>query len=162
MPTIEELVQRLEKSRAHFAKHVKGMTDEQCAWKPYPECMSVLETLAHLRVDDIAAMESLDTGEEPKYEAISAPITEASAGLDRRALEDHLRQSHSDLVSYLRTKYANATPGTEVCVWGTMMPIELGIPHFSSEDFYHAGQVAFIRQAQDPSWNYYAGVYGSD
>ena len=158
--TVDDLIRSIESSRAYFFRHVKGMTDEQGAWKPYPQCKSVNETLAHLRVDDLAAMDSFESGEEPKYEEISAPIMEAAGKLTRVELEENLRRSHEDLIAYIRTKFSQAPLDSEVCVWGSKMPLSLGIPHLSSEDFYHAGQVAYIRMAQDAAWDYYAAVYG--
>ena len=29
----------------------------------------------------------------------------------------------------------------------------------SSEDYYHAGQITFIRMATDPQWDYYRSIY---
>ena len=41
-----------------------------------------------------------------------------------------------------------------------LVALPQGIAYFSSEDFYHMGQVSFIRQASDPTWNYYEAIYG--
>ena len=51
---------------------------------------------------------------------------------------------------------------TEVSAYGTPMKLGRAIAHLSSEDFYHAGQVAFIRIATDPSWDYYAVIYAHE
>ena len=152
--TTQDYVQALQDSRTHFFKHIAGMTDDQCDWKPYPECKNVRETLAHIVVDDTMALQSLQTGEEPDYDA--AQVAER----DLPTLRTMLDQSHQALCAYLLAHYADASPDTEICVWGSKKPLALGLPIFSSEDYYHAGQVAFIRQATDPAWDYYTAIYG--
>ncbi len=152
--TTQDYVQALQDSRKHFFKHIAGMTDDQCTWKPYPECKNVRETLAHMVVDDRMALASLQSGAEPDYDA--AQVAER----DLPALRTMLDQSHEALCAYLLSHYADSSPDTEICVWGSKRPLALGLPIFSSEDYYHAGQVAFIRQATDPAWDYYAAIYG--
>ncbi|MBI1741567.1 DinB family protein [Candidatus Acetothermia bacterium] len=152
--TINDLVELLRHTRKHFLKHLNGLKDEQWDWKPYPECKSIRETLAHLIADDRAALQSLQTGKEPTYETLQESerdLTKLLALLDK---------SHQELCEFLLKKYANAPLDTEVCVWGTKTKMARGIPYFLSEDFYHAGQVAFIRMATDPKWDYYAAIYG--
>ncbi len=152
--TTATLVDGLRHSRRHFLKHADGLTPEQWDWKPYPECKSAREALAHLVTDDRAALQSLQTGEEPDYEAHA--VTEC----DIDALRVLLAQSHDALCAYLETHYAAAPLDTAICIWGAHQPAGSGIPYLSSEDFYHAGQIAFIRQATDPAWNYYSAIYG--
>ena len=48
----------------------------------------------------------------------------------------------------------------EFSAFGSKMKLAAGIPHLSSEDYYHAGQVSYIRMATDPAWDYYGHVYG--
>ncbi|MBI3660821.1 DinB family protein [Candidatus Acetothermia bacterium] len=153
--TINDLVELLRHTRKHFLKHLNGLKDEQWDWKPYPECKSIRETLAHLIADDRAALQSLQTGKEPTYETLQ----ESERDLTKlRALLD---KSHHELCEFLLRKYANAPLDAEVCVWGTKRKMARGIPYFLSEDFYHAGQVAFIRMATDPKWDYYSAIYGT-
>ena len=52
--TVHDLLEEAKGSRRYFLKHVKGLTAEQWDWKPYPECKSVRETVAHLISDDRA------------------------------------------------------------------------------------------------------------
>ncbi len=160
MVSLNQVVERLKASRRHFLKHVQGVTDEQSNWKPYPNCLSINETLRHLRVDDLAAMDSMETGEEPKYEEIQQRVQADSGSLGMEDLLKLLAESHDLLVKYIETKYENQSLDAEICVWGNRMPLVLGVPYLSGEDYYHAGQVAFIRQATDPSWNYYGEIYG--
>jgi hypothetical protein len=50
----------------------------------------------------------------------------------------------------------------EVALWGTPQKLGRAIAYLTAEDFYHAGQIAFIRMASDPEWDYYACVYGGE
>lgn len=158
MPTVlGDLIASLEKSRSHVLKHFTGVRDDQWDWKPFPECKTLRETLQHLIIDDQAALESLRTGEEPSYDQSPTKIHELE-GPD--GLFEQLKRSREALISELKKKYSDAPLDTEVCIWGSMERLIPGIAYLASEDFYHAGQVSFIRVASDPSWDYYAEIYG--
>lgn len=49
---VDSLIEGVRESRRFFLKHLKGLRDDQWEWKPYPECKSIRETLAHLVSDD--------------------------------------------------------------------------------------------------------------
>ena len=152
--TVTDLVASVRASRRHFWKHLAGLTEAQWDWKPYPECKSVRETLAHLVQDDRAALEALRTGGEPDYEGATEPER------DMARLRAILAESHEALCAAILEKYADSPLGDTASIWGSPMPLGRGIPYLCSEDFYHAGQVAFIRQATDPAWDYYGAIYG--
>src|SRR5260370_14527783 len=157
--TVEDLVKSVRSARAHFLKHIKGLTHQQWDWKPYPECMSAREPLGHLITDDLAALQALETCKEPDYEAISQREINPEILADLSVLKSRLSDSHDRLCSYILRHWGNATLETEICVWGSMMPLARGIPYLTSEDFYHALQIAFIRMATDPSCKYYSVIY---
>ena len=157
--TTEDFMGGIEKSFVFFKKHLKGLKEEQWHWKPYPECKSIYETLSHLVTDYRAAVQSFSTGEEPDYEGLSVTAaTEAGGNLERQL--EILEASHAELCAFLRETYGDASPETPAKMWGIDSEVGLLIAYISSEDFYHAGQVAFIRMASDPTWDYYANVYG--
>ena len=156
---LEELITGIQNSRKHFLKHVAGMTAEQWDWKPYADCMSARETIAHLMGDDIAAKQSLLDNAEPNYEAALASASSIAA-TDSTELLAQLASTHAELCEAITATCANKPLDSTISVWGTQMKIAQGIPHFSSEDYYHSGQVAFMRMATDPAWNYYAAIYG--
>src|SRR5260370_10533519 len=85
--TVEDLVKSVSLSRAHFLKHIEGLTDQQWDWKPYPECMSARETLGHLITDDLAALQSLETRKEPDYVTISSREMSPESLADLNALK---------------------------------------------------------------------------
>ena len=153
--TLDDLIGLLQRSRDHFYKHLNGLNEDQWDFKPYSECMSIRETLQHLVVDDRTALESIKTGEEPDYEAHACDET------DIARLRQILKESHQALLNEIKSRYANSPLDADVCIWGRHDKL-IGIPYFSSEDFYHTGQVSFIRMASDPSWNYYETIYGGE
>ncbi len=157
--TFDDLIEGLRESRSNFHKHLGGLRDDQWDWKPYPECKSIRETLIHLVVDDRAGMSALETSAEPDYEAlVNAAV--ADAGTDLAQLQALVADSFTQLLTMLQTKYSSLPLDTEVSVFGHPKKLGAAVPFFSSEDYYHAGQVAFIRMASDPTWNYYAQIYG--
>ena len=157
---IEDLLESLRASRRYFLKHLDGLPNDLWTWKPYAECKNVLETLAHMRIDDLTALESLKTGKEPDYEGYSHTYEEIPNGSER--LLELLARSRQELIDHLGDQYGGSRLETPICVWGDMKPLAVGVPYYSSEDFYHAGQVAFIRLAAEPGWNYYKAIYGME
>lgn len=154
--TLEDTLEVIKSSRKHFLRHLKGIKPEQLTWKPYAECKNVIETLAHLITDDKAAMDSMESGKEPNYDALM--VTET----DPEKLLQMMGESHLALLNYIQTKYANTPLDTEILIWGSPMKLASAAPLISSEDYYHAGQVAFIRMATDPGWDYYGTIYSGD
>src|SRR4030067_1771496 len=71
--TPDDLFAGLRASRKRFLKHLEGLREAQWDWRPYPECKSIRETLAHLIADDRAALQSLQTGKEPEYDSLQEP-----------------------------------------------------------------------------------------
>ena len=149
-----DFIDGLRASRRHLLKHLHGLTPEQAQWKPYPECKCIAETLAHLVVDDKAALESFQTLAEPAYDQIQAP--EGTYDELRAALD----QSHHELTSWLEAHLGDAPLDHPSSGFGHPLPACRAIAHISSEDYYHAGQVAFVRMATDPAWEYYGEIYG--
>jgi len=144
----------LKDSRKNFLKHIDGITADQWTWKPYAEAKSIAETVAHLITDDRMALYSLETGKEPEYS--TAQIVER----DPDKLLALLTDSHQQLINYLETHFAGAPLDTLVSAWGFEVKLGKAAGFISSEDYYHAGQAAFIRIATDPAWDYYAAIYG--
>jgi uncharacterized damage-inducible protein DinB len=158
---LEEILEGVRRSRRQFFRHVEGLTEEQALWKPYPECKSVRETLVHLIHVDRAALDSLKTGTLNAWGALVAPIDAETQSSSISELQSLLEQSHTALLDYIATAYASLSLDDPIPLWGSPTPLGRAVPYLSSEDFYHSGQVAFIRQATDPSWDYYAAIYGN-
>lgn len=152
--TLDDLAEGVRQSRLHFLKHVDGLSEDQWRWKPYPECKDAAETLAHLISDDRAFLQTLETGHEPDYENLQV------AERDPAKLLPLLAESHERLLAFLAGKYGATPVETQIPFHGMSMKLAAAIATISAEDYYHAGQVAFIRMATDPGWNYYAAIYG--
>lgn len=158
--TLNELIEGVQNSRQFFFKHIEGLRDDQWDWKPYPECKSIRETLPHLVTDDRAAIESIETGEMPDYDAI-ATIAMRDAPDDLEKQFAILTDSHAQLIALLQAKYGDQPLDADICIWGHHGKVVRLVPYLSSEDYYHAGQVGFIRMATDPEWNYYESIYSA-
>lgn len=156
---VTDLVENVRSSRRHVLKHLKDVKDDQWDWKPYTECKSLRETIVHMIVDDITARESLISGGEPDYEGVSARVNAESVGQPPDGLLARLAAAREELLRYVVSEYGNAPLDKAVSLWGGPMKLGSAIAHISSEDYYHAGQVAFIRMATDPGWDYYSAVY---
>lgn len=148
-----DFIDGVRSSRKHFLNHLNDLTGEQIGWKPFPECKSIAETINHLVTDDRAALQSFQTGDEPDYEGLAVEET------DYNKLRMMLDASHSELMNYLDQNFGDAPLDADATVWGTDLPAARAIAYLISEDFYHAGQVAFIRMAIDPDWDYYTEIY---
>jgi hypothetical protein len=46
-----------------------------------------------------------------------------------------------------------------VTLWGQERKLGSALAFLTSEDYYHAGQVAFIRLATNPEWDYYGEIF---
>ena len=152
--SIDDMLAGLAGSRQMLLKHLDGLKNDQWDFRPYTQCFTIRQTLRHLILDDRSALDSLQSRTEPRYDNLR------SFTKDVDALLAELDESHRNLVDYLRTNYADASLDTEVCIWGNRYKLPQGIAYLSSEDFYHMGQIAFLRQASDPDWDYYFAIYG--
>jgi uncharacterized damage-inducible protein DinB len=151
-----DLIDGIRKSRKQFLRHLKGMREEQWDWKPYPECKNVRETLAHLIGVDRCARASIETGEMPDFRELEEPER------DRAKLLGLLDESHWDLIFLLEKKFSSTPLDEEIRIFGDTKKLGSALAYLTSEDYYHSGQVAFIRMATDPSWDYYKAVYGEE
>jgi hypothetical protein len=156
---LNALLDGLRFSRQRFLAHLKDLPDSAWTYKPFPEGKNILETLVHLRIDDDMAAESILTKKEPDYEAATVGAYEEMAN-GPEFLLNRLADSHRRLLELLKSEFGELPMAAEICIWGHMMPVYQGIPFLSSEDFYHAGQVAYVRMAVQPDWDYYAAIYG--
>lgn len=159
--TINDLLDDVRASRKYFLKHLVGVTNEQIDWKPYPECKSIREVVIHLISGERAAQKSLETGAFPDYDTIQALVADESIGQSLTQLLVILAATEDNTHLQMKNAYANSPLDEEVNFWGSKSKLGSVIGHFSSEDYYHSGQIAFIRMATDPTWDYYEAIYFS-
>jgi len=158
--TLEDLLAGVRHSRQHLLKHLDGTTDEQWTWKPYPECKGLRETAVHLIAVDRGALESVKTGGETDFMEILTAVEAETATWDRGSLVAALKDGHARLLDYFTDNFANTSLDGEIKLWGSPGKLGPQVAYLTSEDYYHAGQIAYIRMATDPLWDYYASVYG--
>lgn len=154
--TNQDFIDGLISSRKYLLKHLRDVTPEQTVFKPYAECKSIIETLKHLIIDDRMALYSFQTEQEPPYDSVN--VAESSY----EDLLAALATSHQELIDWMTANLASEPLDKPACAWGSMLPAAKAISMMSSEDFYHAGQIAFVRMAVDPSWDYYSAIYGAE
>ena len=153
--TLDDLIEGFTGSREHFFKHLEGLKDDQWDWQPYPQCKTVRETLAHLVVVDRGFLYAFETGGIPDWDSFF-PDWQPYTPEQLRAL---LAESRAKLLDHLKSKYADTPLDAEVTLYGAPMKLGQAVASISSEDYYHSGQVAFIRMASDPTWDYYGAMY---
>lgn len=154
--TADQLIERLDESRKWFLKALDGLKDGQWNAKPYPNVMSIRETLSHLVIDDRCFPDLLQ-GKEPDYPSY-APDEIMSAG-DLLAL---MEQTHRQKLEWLRGFLAGKDlEGQIPTVYSGKQSLWWEVLCIAMEDWYHIGQVSLIRQGTDPDWDYYAHFYSA-
>jgi uncharacterized damage-inducible protein DinB len=157
---LANLLDIVQESRGFFVRHLLGLAPETWDWKPYPECKTVRETLLHMIGTNAWILADLkrETGDD-----FAALLSESAARLKDKTpaeLQEALKASGEPILDFLTAHYADAPLDTPMHMWGEEAPLGKQVAHLTSENFYHAGQVAYIRMATQPDWNYYAAVYG--
>jgi len=159
--TLDEMLEVSRRSRAQFEKHLKGLTAEQWDWKPYPECKSVRQTLLHMIGTDTWTLEDLDAEETtPNYDAHLEAAERDYGTVSPENLLIALHDTRARLLVRLTERYGDAALDAPMRLWGATGKLGTQLARLPSEDHYHAGQVAFIRMATDPAWDYYSAIYG--
>jgi len=155
--TLDDAIGGVRASREHFYKHIEGVKNDQWDWQPYPQCKSIRETLAHLVIVDRGFLYTLQTGKAPEEWDQLFPNWQPYSPDQLRTV---LLESRANLITHLESAYADVPLDKEVSLYGVPLKLGQAICGISSEDYYHAGQVAYVRMASDPTWDYYATVYG--
>lgn len=152
--TLEDYIDNIKQARKFFLKHLEGLHDEQWDWKPNSECKSIKETIRHLIIGDRAYLQILQTGKVPEFDNLDE---------DERNINNLiaiLAKSHDELTTYIRVRFVDTPLDTEIPFFDSNKKLGIALAGMTSEDYYHAGQAAYIRIATDPSWDYYASIYG--
>ncbi len=150
-----ELISGVKEARRNLLKHLDGITPEQYAWKPYPQCKSISETLDHLIWSDLAIVQVASTGKAPDYTTTPmAPPTKSYP-----ELKSEMTRSHAALIDYLTRIYSGGPGDAPIKFYDHATTLGHAVGLILFQEGYHTGQIAFIRMAQDPSWDYYEAIY---
>jgi len=159
---LTDLTQAARECRDNFVKLLDGLTEEQWTWKPYAECKSIRETLIHMIGNDRLVKEALhDPSQQIDWTGYYSAVATELADTANADLIPLLRASHSEALHALSTVTEGLPLDAPLAIFG-QHPRKLGVIAASlpAEDTYHSGQVAFIRMATDPEWDFYAAIYG--
>lgn len=151
---INDVINKVRMSRRYFLKHLHGVRNEQWDWKPSPQCKSIREILAHMVANDRLFMETLNADSPMEHGSVEER--------DIAKLLEMLNKSHESLCAFLRLRHANTPLDTEIPFFGRTEKLETAMSRISFEDYYHAGQIALIRMATDPSWENCVSVHDGD
>jgi len=160
--TIEDILGDVRSSHESLFKHLRGVNDEQVSWKPYPESKSIHETLAHLIAVEWSAQAMLNSGDFPDYESDQKEAAKLADGKPVADLVSILKEEQNKTLSVVETKFKDKPLDEEINFWGYPTKLGVAIARLGSEDTYHSGQIAYIRLATDPGWDYYKEIYSSD
>ncbi len=140
---LEEILNSFYFSQRFFRAHLNGMRADQWDWKPFPACRSIREILLHWA-------EQFTPG-QTAFQAALEPTTP-----DVALVQTLMKEAGVRFADGYREKYAE-TPMDAPFPNGT--PVGTVLASLSGEDNYHAGQVAFIRLATDPDWDWVKAVH---
>ena len=160
--TLEDILDSVQSSHESLFKHLKGVTDEQLTWKPYPECKSIHETLAHLIAVEWSAQSMLETDAFPDYESHQRDAITLAEGKSLDDLVSKLKQEQEKTLAIVVSKFKDTALDEEIKYWGYPTKMGSAVARLGSEGTYHSGQIAYIRIATDPSWDYYKAIYFSE
>lgn len=142
----EEMFANLSHSQRFFRAHLNGIRQEQWDWKPSPACRSVREILLHWT--EMAEMFGVGDG------ALQTSLKKATP--DVSLVQALMKDAGLRFAAGFRAQYADS-PMDSLLPNGTAVGSMLaGLP---AEDMYHAGQVAYIRLATDPAWDWVKAVH---
>ncbi len=140
---LEEILGSLSWSQKFFRAHLNGIQDAQWDWKPFPACRSIREILVHWAEN----VSSADT-------ALQLALEEAIPEVD--VVQRLMKEASLRYVGKYRQQYANTSLDAPYRNTITVGDVLAGL---SGEDNYHAGQIAFIRLATDPTWDWVKAVH---
>lgn len=145
-PARAVLLEQLQRLGRQVEAALSKVTEAQAGYKPVPALMSILSTLEHLSENNLMVAAAMEGRPFSYGEFVSAaadlPAAIAEWRETRRAALDACR---------LRADDDQVTPS-----FGTYDVLTFISLAFSEHDAYHLGQICYLRQAADPSWDMYS------
>ncbi len=142
---IETLVRDLRASREFLMRHLRGLADFGWDYKPEAAPRSIREIVSHLIDDDAQAIANLG-GIAAADNNVKDPI---------RALE----ASSEAVIRALREQWKDDPSGAEKRLHGDGPSVATGVTYLQIEDYYHAGQIAWLRLGIEEDWDQETVVY---
>ncbi len=164
MEAKELVVRSLEQSQRYLTKALDGLTQEEAAWSPSPECNSIAFILWHnVRVED-RSVNRLIQNETELYEAegwqrkLGTPAQETGGRYTLEQLQawpipklgtlqgyaNSVREKTLAFIKSVTTKKLSEVPNPE----RSPDSVIAMLGHMSTEIAMHVGQIAYLRGVQ--------------
>ena len=141
---LDEIMASFHFSQRFFRAHLNGIRSDQWDWKPFPACRSIREILLHWADLYSPGQTGLQTALEPTEPNVATVQSLMKEAGERYAAEYHEKYADTPMDAPFRPN--GITVGTVLA-------------SFPAEDNYHAGQIAFIRLATEPEWDWVKAVH---
>ena len=160
--TTNDALTNMQEARVYFKRHIGKMAEAGWDFKPFPHVNSIRQILTHMiatnrAVSVMLSGEGFDMArhverhKEAWAEIENVPSVQILALLDKTGEE---------IAASVGENYPDASFNTLVTLWGAESKLGVQLVGLSQEMAYHTGQVSLLRQAFDPSWDYFGEVFG--
>ena len=140
---LDEVMDNFFRTQHFFRAHLNGMQAEQWDWKPFPACRSIREILLHwseIFAADDKALENSLKATVPDVASVQVLMKEAGLRFGAGFSAQYTDRS-------LDSRLSNG------------VAVGTALASLAGEDNYHAGQIAFIRLATEPEWDWVLAVH---
>lgn len=161
--TTNDSLNDMQEARAYFRRHTAGMAEVGWDFQPFPHTNNIRQILMHMIATNRGVLAMLG-GEAFEMKRHGERHKEAWAEVEGQSgayLLALLDQSGEAIAASVQKSYAYATFDTPLTLWGTEGKLGVQLARLSQETAYHTGQVSSLRQAFDPSWDYFSEVFGA-
>ncbi len=152
MSIFELALTQLRAQRKELRRLTHNLHEAQWDYQPYKHLNSIRTTLIHLLIVDRAAIVKM---EDPMNFQWDALVTEEERQSSPAKLLDLLDESLTNVEDHYRQTYQALPLDTSVHLFGSDITVLGALFTLAAEYGYHNGQVSFLRQASDTSWEYY-------
>lgn len=140
-----DLAMALAASREFLVRQVRGLTASECDYLVPGMRATVNQIVEHMIANDAFCMDKLGGAKWIDDPSLSAEQRLSRSGM---ALQQEIRANWSHKQEEALLRLAGGGEG-----------IAKGVSYIQIEDFYHAGQVCWIRLAIQPDWDSDADTY---
>lgn len=140
-----DLAMALAASREFLVRQVRGLSPAECDYLVTGMRATVNQIVEHMLANDAFCLDKLGGTAWPDDPTLPADQRLSRSGM---ALQQEIRANWADKQDEALLRLAGGGEG-----------IAKGVSYIQIEDFYHAGQVCWIRLALQPDWDSNADTY---
>ncbi len=152
MSIFELALAQLRAQRTELRRLTNDLHDAQWDYQPYKQLNTIRTTLIHLLIVDRSAIVKMDDPMNFQWDAL---VSEEERQASPEKLLDLLDASLVNFENHYRHNYESKPLDTPVQLFGSERPVLAALFNMAAEYGYHNGQISFLRQASDTSWDYY-------